>query len=44
LAKNIDCSLHLISGDHRLNSSIEIVEKLFVQFLMSQSYNASALF
>jgi alpha/beta superfamily hydrolase len=38
-AKNIDCSLHLISGDHRLNSSIEIVEKLFFQFLISQSHN-----
>ena len=32
-AKNRDCSLHLISGDHRLNSSIELVEKLFSQFL-----------
>ncbi len=36
-AKNIDCSLHLISGDHRLNSSINIVEKLFVQFLISHT-------
>lgn len=35
-AKNICCSLHLISGDHRLNSSIEVVEKLFHQFLTSQ--------
>jgi alpha/beta superfamily hydrolase len=34
-AKNTDCSLHLISGDHRLNSSIEVVEKLFHQFLTS---------
>lgn len=34
-AKNSDCSLHLISGDHRLNSSIEVVEKLFSQFLSS---------
>jgi predicted esterase len=41
LAKNIDCSLHLISGDHRLNSSIEVVEKLFLQFLISQSHNAA---
>ena len=32
-AKSRDCSLHLISGDHRLNSSIEQVEKLFSQFL-----------
>ncbi len=38
-AKNIDCSLHLISGDHRLNSSIEVVEKLFSQFLTSQAHN-----
>lgn len=34
-AKNRDCSLHLISGDHRLNSSIETVEQLFSQFLVS---------
>lgn len=38
-AKNIDCSLHLISGDHRLNSSIEVVEKIFSQFLTSQKHN-----
>jgi predicted esterase YcpF (UPF0227 family) len=38
-AKDIDCSLHLISGDHRLNSSIDVVEKLFFQFLISQSHN-----
>jgi len=37
-AKNIDCSLHLISGDHRLNSSLEVVEKLFSQFLTSQEH------
>jgi len=36
-AQNIDCSLHLISGDHRLNSSIEIVEQLFLQFLTSHN-------
>lgn len=34
-AKDTHCSLHLISGDHRLNSSIAVVEKLFSQFLMS---------
>jgi alpha/beta superfamily hydrolase len=34
-AKAVDCSLHLISGDHRLNSSIEVVEQLFSQFLVS---------
>ncbi len=38
-AKQIDCSLHLISGDHRLNSSIDVVEKLFSQFLASQADN-----
>jgi alpha/beta superfamily hydrolase len=32
-AKEADCTLHLISGDHRLNSSIELVEDLFRQFL-----------
>ena len=35
-AKMIDCSLHLISGDHRLNSSIEVVAKLFTQFLTAR--------
>lgn len=35
-AKEADCALHLISGDHRLNSSIEVVEKLFIQFLRTQ--------
>jgi surfactin synthase thioesterase subunit len=32
-AKEADCTLHLISGDHRLKSSIETVEGLFNQFL-----------
>ena len=32
-AKSNDCSLHLISGDHRLNSSLVVVERLFSQFL-----------
>ena len=32
-AKQADCSLHLISGDHRLNSSLERVEQIFRQFL-----------
>jgi alpha/beta superfamily hydrolase len=32
-AKQMDCTLHLISGDHRLNSSIVIVEQLFSQYL-----------
>lgn len=34
-AKEMDCSLHLISGDHRLNTSIEVVERLFSQFIVS---------
>ena len=34
-AKEHDCSLHLITGDHRLNSSLETVEKIFRQFLDS---------
>ena len=38
-ARNIDCSLHLISGDHRLNSSMTTVEKLFSQFLTSLVHN-----
>lgn len=38
-AKNSDCSLHLISGDHRLNSSITVVERLFTQFLTSYDHN-----
>lgn len=36
-AKSVDCSLHLISGDHRLNSSLEVIERLFSHFLSSQS-------
>ena len=32
-AKEADCELHLISGDHRLNLSMEVVEGLFRQFL-----------
>lgn len=32
-AKDGDCSLHLIRGDHRLNSSIETVKMLFKAFL-----------
>lgn len=38
-AKAVDCSLHLISGDHRLNSSIEVVEPLFLQFLALVDYH-----
>ena len=32
-ARNSDASLHLISGDHPLNTSIETIEALFEQFL-----------
>ena len=32
-AKEADCTLHLIKGDHRLNSSIETVADLFRHFL-----------
>jgi hypothetical protein len=32
-ARQADCALHLISGDHPLNSSIELIEALFMQFL-----------
>jgi len=32
-AAKADCSLHLISGDHRLNSSLAAVSTLFDQFL-----------
>tara|TARA_B110001452_G_C15108931_1_gene386568 strand:- start:100 stop:597 length:498 start_codon:yes stop_codon:yes gene_type:complete len=32
-AQSTRCNLHLIDGDHRLNSSLECVESLFAQFL-----------
>lgn len=35
-AKESDSTLHLISGDHRLNSSIDVVAKIFLNFLISQ--------
>jgi len=35
-AKEAGCSLHLIAGDHRLNSSIEQLESLFSRFLIAQ--------
>lgn len=34
-AKATGCTLHLIAGDHRLNSSMEEVERIFRQFLES---------
>ena len=36
-AKGNDCTLHLISGDHRLNSSLDVVEKIFLQYLKSHA-------
>ena len=32
-ARQADCSLHVISGDHPLNDSIDVVESLFISFL-----------
>jgi hypothetical protein len=32
-ARDADCALHLISGDHALNGSIGEVETLFQRFL-----------
>lgn len=37
-AKDSDCSLHIISGDHRLNSSIETVKILFKEFLTKANH------
>ncbi|UZE97780.1 YqiA/YcfP family alpha/beta fold hydrolase [Alkalimarinus alittae] len=34
-AQEVKCSLHLIDGDHRLNSSLDTVSKLFDQFICS---------
>ena len=34
-ARNIDCSLHLISGDHALNHSLDEIDALFRRFLES---------
>jgi len=33
-ARSADCTLHLISGDHALNDSIEVVANLFHRFLL----------
>jgi len=33
-AQKADCMLHLVSGDHPLNSSLDIVASLFGQFLL----------
>ena len=38
-ARSAGCTLHLIAGDHRLNCSIEVVERLFLQFLISQAHS-----
>ena len=34
-ARQADCTLHLISGNHDLNDSIEVVESLFREFLIN---------
>lgn len=34
-AQHVQCPLHLIDGDHRLNSSLKRVESLFSQFMNS---------
>lgn len=39
-AKEANCSLHLISGDHRLNSSIKTVSELFKQFLLNLKHSS----
>ena len=36
-ARQADCTLHLISGDHPLNGVIEMVERLFERFLATVS-------
>jgi len=36
-AEESDSTLHLISGDHRLNSSLPVIEILFRQFLVAVS-------
>jgi len=38
-SKQTDCYLHLISGDHRLNDSIELVVNVFENFLVRNSAN-----
>jgi alpha/beta superfamily hydrolase len=32
-AREVDCALHMISGDHALNGSLEVVAGLFERFL-----------
>lgn len=41
-AKTNNSPLHLIAGDHRLNSSIDIVNTLFAQFLDFMSCNTES--
>jgi alpha/beta superfamily hydrolase len=38
-AKEADCALHLISGDHALNGSLEVVAELFEGFLSRAKAN-----
>jgi len=42
-AKEHQCTLHLIDGDHRLNSSLDLVERLFGVFLGKMSERQSPL-
>ena len=42
-AKRIQCSLHLIDGDHRLNSVIETVNNLFFIYLKNISVGDSII-
>jgi len=41
-AREADCSLHLIRGDHPLNTSMETVESIFEGFLDSASGSSQA--
>jgi len=40
-ARKANCTLHLISGDHPLNASIDVVEDLFRQFLARSNKKAT---
>jgi surfactin synthase thioesterase subunit len=42
-AKDAKCSLHLIDGDHRLNSSIEVVAEIFDKFIGSIQCSGNAV-
>ena len=40
-AQQADCSLHLISGDHALNGSLDAIETLFRNFLQAVENSSS---